>query len=34
MSEFAITFDGRRFPFMEYRYERLEDALSYARSVS
>lgn len=32
MKEFGITFDGDRYSFGEYRYERLTDALNYARA--
>jgi len=28
---FGIWFDGRAYHYQQYRYERLEDALSYAR---
>jgi len=31
MEQFGITFDGEKYHFREYRYDKLEDAVSYAR---
>lgn len=31
MEEFGITYDGEKFHFHEYRYERLTDAVNYAK---
>ena len=31
MARFSITFDGRQYQYDRYRYDRLEDAVSYAR---
>jgi hypothetical protein len=31
MARFAIGFDGRQYQYDRYRYDRLEDAVSYAR---
>lgn len=31
MSELGITFDGERYHFQDYRYDKLADAISYAR---
>ena len=33
MTEFSIGFDGRRYETCGYRYDRLEDAVDYARLV-
>jgi len=32
MERYSITFDGEKYQFGEYRYDKLEDAISYARS--
>jgi len=31
MSELAITFSGRQYQYAQYRYDRLEDAVAYAK---
>jgi hypothetical protein len=31
MEQFGIEFDGEKYHFREYRYDKLEDAVSYAR---
>lgn len=31
MDEFSIAYDGEKFHFREYSYERLSDAVSYAK---
>jgi hypothetical protein len=31
MEEFGITFDGERYQYQEFRYEKLDDALRYAK---
>lgn len=33
MDEFGVHFDGRAYHFLGYRYDRLEDAVAYARLV-
>jgi hypothetical protein len=33
MAEYSISHDGRHYQFAEYRYERLADAVAYARLV-
>lgn len=33
MSEFSIGFDGRQYDFGGYRYDRLADAVAYARQM-
>lgn len=32
MKQFGITFEDRRYKFQNYHYDRLEDAVRYARS--
>lgn len=34
MKELGITFDGKQYQFNGYRYDRLSDAVSYARIVA
>jgi hypothetical protein len=34
MNQFNISFDGRQYEFNGYRYDRLSDAVSYARLVT
>jgi hypothetical protein len=34
MAELGVTFDGRQYRFQDYRYDRLEDAIAYARLCS
>lgn len=31
MEEFNITFDGERYAYGEYKYDKLSDAISYAK---
>lgn len=31
MEEYNITFDGERYAYGEYKYEKLSDAISYAK---
>lgn len=31
MEEYGITFDGERYVYGEYKYEKLSDAISYAK---
>ena len=33
MERYEITFDGKQYIFQSYKYEKLEDAINYAKSV-
>jgi len=31
MAKYQVSFDGEKFAYKQYRYEKLSDALAYAR---
>jgi len=33
MSDFSISYDGRRYRYESFRYDRLVDAIAHARSM-